>query len=123
MRLDRPLGVGAKGGHGPVRYEVERYEPGRLVLFRFTGPEGFHGHHCFSVETDTPQSALLKHELTITPRGPAVITWPIFFSPLHDALIEESFDRAELQAGLIPKMPAQRSLWVRFLRWTFSGLS
>ncbi|MDQ3135435.1 MAG: hypothetical protein M3Q76_11655, partial [Acidobacteriota bacterium] len=29
MKLDRPLGVGAKGGHGPIRYVVEAYEPGR----------------------------------------------------------------------------------------------
>jgi hypothetical protein len=29
MRFDRPLGVGARGGHGPVRYAVGAYVPGR----------------------------------------------------------------------------------------------
>jgi hypothetical protein len=29
MRFDRPLVVGADGGHGPVLYAVEAYEPGR----------------------------------------------------------------------------------------------
>lgn len=28
MRLDRPLGAGAVGGHGAIRYTVQRYEPG-----------------------------------------------------------------------------------------------
>lgn len=81
MRLDRPLAVGAEGGHGPVRYVVERYEPGRLVQFRFTRPAGFDGHHCFSVQAETAQSALLRHDLTITPRGLAIITWPLFSAP------------------------------------------
>ncbi len=36
MRLDRPLEVGASGGHGPIRYTVEAYEPGRWVRFRST---------------------------------------------------------------------------------------
>lgn len=31
MRLDGPLRVGADGGHGPVRYFVTNYEPGRRV--------------------------------------------------------------------------------------------
>jgi len=34
MRLDRPLQVGAAGGNGPIRYEVEAYDPGRRVQFR-----------------------------------------------------------------------------------------
>ncbi|MEU6669228.1 hypothetical protein [Streptomyces sp. NPDC046727] len=27
MRLDRPLGSGTRGGHGPVRYRVAAYVP------------------------------------------------------------------------------------------------
>jgi hypothetical protein len=30
-RFDRPLGVGASGGHGPVRYAVVEFIPGRMV--------------------------------------------------------------------------------------------
>jgi hypothetical protein len=29
MKFDRPLSVGAVGGHGPIRYTVESYQPGR----------------------------------------------------------------------------------------------
>jgi hypothetical protein len=35
MRLDRPLAVGAVGGHGPIRYAIESYQPGRRVVLRF----------------------------------------------------------------------------------------
>ena len=32
IEFDRPLGPGAEGGHGMIRYAVERYEPGRRVV-------------------------------------------------------------------------------------------
>ena len=56
MRFDRPLGVGAVGGHGPIPYAVEEYHPGRLVSFRFLGPRGFNGHHRFEVLPGGPQA-------------------------------------------------------------------
>ena len=31
MVLDRPLALGADGGHGAIRYYVSEYEPGRLT--------------------------------------------------------------------------------------------
>ena len=37
MRLDGPVAPGAAGGHGPIRYRVEAWQPGRLVRFRFAG--------------------------------------------------------------------------------------
>lgn len=33
VRLDRPLGVGASGGHGPIRYSVAAY----LIAMRLHG--------------------------------------------------------------------------------------
>ncbi len=50
MHFDRPLSVGAIGGHGPIRYVVESYRPGHSVQFRFTRPKGFLGYHRFEVE-------------------------------------------------------------------------
>jgi hypothetical protein len=38
MRFDRPLSVGASGGHGPIGYRIVEYQPGQRVRFRFTGP-------------------------------------------------------------------------------------
>ncbi len=117
MRLDRQLGIGASGGHGPVRYVVDTYEPGQSVRFRFTSPSGFHGHHAFTVSACADEgTTLLTHELTMTVTGLARVTWPLFFRPLHDALIEESFDRAESEVGSPPELPATRPLWTRILR-------
>src|SRR5918992_289513 len=43
--FDRPLSVGAKGGHGPIRYTVTAYEPGRLIEFEFDPGSGLRGLH------------------------------------------------------------------------------
>jgi hypothetical protein len=121
MRLDSPLGVGVAGGHGPVRYCVTAYEPGRRVQFKFTRPTGFHGHHTFMALGRAENTALMRHELVITLGGTAVITWPLFFRPLHDALIEDCLDRAERECGASISHHPARSLWTRVLRASFSA--
>jgi len=98
MRLDRPLGVGASGGHGPIRYTVEAYEPCRRVTFRFTVPRGFVGTHAFEVEPAGADQAWLRHKVKMRLRGPARLSWPLFFRWLHDALIEDALDRARAEA-------------------------
>jgi hypothetical protein len=120
MTLDRPLSVGAVGGHGPVRYTVEAYEQEQSVRFRFTAPRGFIGTHGFEVESLGEGTTRLRHVLEMKTSGWATVTWPLVFRPLHDALIEDSFDRAERSLGLEPH-PARWSPWVRLLRWVFSG--
>jgi hypothetical protein len=115
MRFDRPLGVGADGGHGPIRYHVEAYEPGRFVIFRFSGPAGLSGTHRFEVERDG-EGAILGHVID----GGAIVrfapVWILVFRPLHDALIEDAFDRAEAACTGSVERPARWSAWVRFLR-------
>jgi hypothetical protein len=115
MRFDRPLGVGAIGGHGPIRYTVETYEPGTLVRFRFTMPKGFQGSHRFECETVGVSKTRLRHVIEMEAKGPAVLTWPLMIRPLHDALIEDALDRAEAVAGAAPS-PRPWSRYVRFLR-------
>jgi hypothetical protein len=61
MTFDRPLGVGATGGHGPIRYRVSDYVPGRWVRFRFTGPRGFDGFHQFATDRADDGRAVLRH--------------------------------------------------------------
>jgi hypothetical protein len=116
MRLHRPLAAGARGGHGPVRYVVEEHEPGRRVVFRFTAPKGFDGTHAFAADADAVGCAVLRHELVMHATGPALLTWPLFFRPLHDALIEDALDCAE--GALTGRVPAPRrwSPYVRVLR-------
>src|SRR3712207_995665 len=61
LRFAGPLAAGVKGGHGPVRYVVEAYRPGRRIRFRFTAPAGFEGTHGFSVEEAEDGLARLVH--------------------------------------------------------------
>ena len=120
MKFDRPLGVGAKGGHGPVRYFVEEYTPGRSVRFRFTGPRGFDGYHgCEVIETEE-RAVVLRHTLQIEKRGPALVSWPLIFGPLHDALLEDALAQAQASLGQEPQV-RRWSPWVRFLRWSLTG--
>lgn len=114
MRREGPWETGTRAHHGPVHYIVEAWEPGRLIRFRFTRPRGFDGTHQFSVEK-TEGGTLLRHELAMRARGWALLSWPLVFRPLHDAVIEDGFDRAAgaLGHGLEGK---GWSLRVRMLR-------
>ncbi|MDS1269043.1 SRPBCC family protein [Lipingzhangella sp. LS1_29] len=119
MRLDGPLGPGARGGHGPIRYRVVDHQPSRTVRFRFDKPRGFRGYHTFVVEAhaDDPRNTVLRHTLSMRTTGLARLTWPLVYRPLHDALIEDSLDRAGRALGAAPERPARWSRYVRLLRW------
>jgi len=119
MQFERPLGVGARGGHGPIRYLVEAYVPGQSVKFRFTGPKGFDGYHGYEI-AETLDALVLRHTLQMTTRWFAVLSWPLLFRPLHDALIEDSLATARASLGQPPNSRPW-SPWVRFLRWVVSG--
>ncbi|MDQ3162431.1 MAG: DUF3995 domain-containing protein [Actinomycetota bacterium] len=95
--FDRPLGVGADGGHGAIRYSVVEYEPGRRIVFEFSPEGGLSGTHGFELEALGPDRSRLTHFLTaetsrwMRPIVPILIGW-------HDAMVETAFDRAELEA-------------------------
>jgi hypothetical protein len=115
MVLDKPLGVGARGGHGPIRYVVEEYEPGRRVVFRFTRPKGFHGTHSFTLNA-TEDGCELLHAIEMSVTGPALLTWPLVFRPLHDALLEDSLDKVESELSEGEWCWRDLALLVRLLR-------
>lgn len=120
MRLDRPLREGAKGGHGPIRYQVIQFEPGRRVRFKFTGPPGFEGFHEFILISRSQEETTIRHEIHMNAKGQSLFTWPVIFRPLHDALIEDAFNKAERQLGL-PAGDSDWSVWVRILRFLFKN--
>lgn len=115
MTFDRPLSVGALGGHGPIRYAVESYQPGRCIQFRFTRPQGFLGCHRFEIEPLGSEEAKLSHIIEMQVQGTARLSWLLAIRPLHDALIEDALDRAEVHTGGQPDRRSW-SLWVRLLR-------
>ncbi len=115
MRFDRPLQVGASGGHGPVRYVVESYVPGQAVTFRFAAPRGFLGTHAFSV-TPCAGGTVLSHTISMQALGIGALSWALVFRPLHDALLEDALTKAE-QSLTGRGTPIAWSVYVRILRF------
>lgn len=120
MEFDRPLGVGATGGHGPIRYFVEEYTPGKSIRFQFIGPKGFDGFHGFEIISDLKQSTVLRHTLKMETQGLAILSWPLVYRPMHDALLEDSLATAQVSLGVAPQIRVW-SPWVKVLRWVVSG--
>jgi hypothetical protein len=116
MRLDRPLAVGARGGHAAIRYEVTAHEPGRRVEFTFAPGIGARGTHTFTVSPLDADRALLRHEMVARLEGPMLLGWPLAVRWLHDALLEDLLDRAGDAVGAPPARRARPSAWVRLLR-------
>lgn len=119
MEFDGPLAVGASGGHGPVRYSVTEYVPGRRVEFRFGragATAGLDGRHFFEI-VPRRDHVVLRHVVDAECDFRNWLRWRFFIEPLHDALLEDAFAGAErtlVHAGT--KMPRWNP-WVRFLRW------
>jgi hypothetical protein len=119
MRFDRPLGVGADGGHGPIGYTVVAYEPAQRIRFHFTRPAGFDGWHELEALPDGDGTHLC-HTIEMNTTGPALLTWPLAIRWLHDACLEDAFATAEISLGLAPTI-VPWSPWVRLLRWAMTG--
>ncbi len=114
LKLDGGLTPGSQGGHGPIRYFVEEYQPGYSVQFRFTRPSGFHGTHALELKAHQ-HGCLLEHNLSMTTTFWGWFQWHLVYGPLHDALLEDALDRA---AGHFGQPPRNRhSPWVRLLRF------
>lgn len=116
MRLDRPVAMGADGGHGPIRYRVTEHEPGVRVRFAFHHDAGPDGYHEFLVEPLGPERCRLRHVVVGTPRGRMRVLWPVAVRWLHDAVIEDLLDNAERVVTGPVARPARWSPWVRTLR-------
>lgn len=116
MKLDRPLGIGATGGHGPIRYFVDAYAPSHAVRFRFTRPHGFDGWHCFEVIDATAAHCVLEHRIEMQARGFAALLWLLAIRPLHDMCVEEALSQAQISLGNQPK-PVIWPLYTKLLHW------
>ncbi|MGQ0841045.1 SRPBCC family protein [Actinokineospora sp.] len=121
LLLDRPLGVGAAGGHGPIRYTCTAYTPGRLVEFTFAPGLGVRGTHTLEVLDGPGGTSVLRHVLRGRPEGTGRAAWPLAIRWLHDALLEDLLDRAAAAVGHPPARRARWSPWVRVLRRLVGG--
>ncbi|MFZ1083638.1 MAG: hypothetical protein WAN35_01590 [Terracidiphilus sp.] len=122
MHFDRSLAVGAAGGHGPVHYSVEEYQPSNRIVFSFSAPRGFNGTHRFEIE-ERQGKTVLRHVIEMCAEGPALLSWPLIFRPLHDACLEDCLDRATLCLGIALTHPARWSPYVRLLRAVMRAVS
>jgi hypothetical protein len=116
MRLDRPVQVGAAGGHGPIRYRVVAHDPGRGVRFAFDPQVGIDGYHELTVEAAGPGRCVMRHVLHGRLRGRMRVLMPLVVRWLHDAVLEDLLDNAERAVGTGPDRPARWSPWVRLWR-------
>ncbi len=116
--FDGPLGEGARGGHGPVKYTVVEYVPGRRVVYRFDPlglVAGFDGRHHFEV-IPRRRDVLLRHVLEAECDAKTWLKWKVVVEPLHDALLEDALDGAEQRLHGRVEKPARWSPWVKGLR-------
>src|ERR687896_37514 len=95
IRFDRPLGVGARGGHGPIRYTIVAYEPGRLITFEFEPGSGLRGHHRPEVEPVGNGRARMRYVLDVEVDGIYRLGRPGFLS-MAQALVGGPFHTAGL---------------------------
>jgi hypothetical protein len=115
--FDRPLGVGADGGHGSIRYSVIEYEPGRRIVFAFSPDGALSGTHRFELEPLGGDRCRLTHVLEtetarwMRPLVPILIGW-------HDAMVETAFDRAELEATGSLQRRTRIPRWLRIANGT-----
>jgi hypothetical protein len=118
LQLDSPLGQGGRGGHGPVRYREESYEPGRRAAFVFEPAglgAGMLGGHEFEI-VPTAAGALLRHRLYASCGFGAWLKWALVVRPLHDALLEDALDKVELDLTGRIAHPARWNFLVKLLR-------
>ncbi|HWR16413.1 MAG TPA: hypothetical protein VN577_16440 [Terriglobales bacterium] len=114
MQFDRPLQVGATGGHGPIGYFVEEYVPGDRIVFHFLRPKGFNGTHGFYV-IPKDEGCILRHEMRMRASFTSTFQWIFVFRPLHDALLEDALYKAAGNFGN-PGSAPRWSWFVKFLR-------
>lgn len=115
MIFRKGLTVGAIGGHGPIKYSINSYIPGSSIEFTFVKPDGFKGVHRFEVTEIENNKTELKHTIDMMLSGKEILTWHIAIRWLHDALIEDCFDKVENQFSTNEK-ETKWNLWVVFLR-------
>lgn len=116
MQLDKGLTPGSRGGHGPIRYYIDELKPDRSIQFRFEKPLGFNGVHRLSIEPVDEQQTRLHHIIDMHTNGLGTVAWLIGIRWLHDALIEDAFDKIENRLCGTEKHTTWNR-WVKTLRW------
>lgn len=94
--FDGPMRLGALGGHGATRYRLEHYRPGRTAVFRFIAPRGYHGIHGFDIQPLEDGQTCLMHFTCLRLNRYHRLMWQVLVRWVHDALLGDLLDSAEL---------------------------
>jgi hypothetical protein len=116
MVLDRPVAVGASGGHGSIRYRVTAHEPGRRIELTLAPGQGLDGRITVTADPVGPDRTRVRIAAAGRLGGVMRLAWPLGVRWAHDAVLDELLDNAERAVGHEPARPARRSAWVRLLR-------
>lgn len=114
MRFCDGLEVGSRGGHGRIRYTIIDFKAGENIKFQFTKPLGFNGTHELKIEAISVDTTEICHEIRMNTTFKATFLWVFVIRWLHDALIEDAFDKVENNL-LIQKKVTPYKTWVKFL--------
>ena len=118
IRFKDGLVVGAKGGHGIIRYNIAKYIIGDSIYFEFTKPSGFIGYHNFKINHLGDSKAEVAHCIDMKTYGMSTFSWGSISRTLHDALTEDALDKIENQFSTEKKVSTY-SVWVKILRAYF----
>jgi hypothetical protein len=114
IKLDKGLQVGSTGGHGPIKYFVTDYQQDNSITFKFD-LKGFDGFHKFEISETEPNKTKLTHVIEMTTSGSATLKWALAIRWLHDAYIEDAFDKVENHFTK-DKKSSEWNWWVKTLR-------
>jgi hypothetical protein len=115
MKFKNGLKINSEGGHGPIRYVVIGYNPKEYVEFEFQKPNGFNGTHKFEIVGLNESKTEIKHTIEMRTTGLGTLAWLFAIRWLHDALLEDAFDKIENQLCPTEKKSAW-NFWVKSLR-------
>jgi len=115
MKFKDGLKKGSKGGHGQIRYTIEKYIQNEFIQFKFTSPKGFNGVHNFKINELENEKTELKHTIEMSIVGTDILNWIFIIKPLHNALLRDALDKVENQFKS-NNSKTEWSFWVKTLR-------
>ncbi|MFC0604848.1 hypothetical protein [Winogradskyella pulchriflava] len=122
IRFNDGMNIGSRGGHGFVRYTIIDFREGEYIKFQFSKPDGFNGIHELKITALNSNTTEIRHEINAKLSFKAVLLWVYAVRWLHDALIEDAFDKVE-NHFLAEKKETTYNVWVKLLRKIYKSKS
>ncbi|WP_298902798.1 hypothetical protein [uncultured Psychroserpens sp.] len=122
IRFKNGLKIGSKGGHGRIRYTIVEFDECTHIKFEFTKPDGFYGTHALNIKAISENECEISHVINARTSLKASFYWLFIIKWLHNALIEDAFDKVENYVSEVQKV-SQHSLWVQMLREFYKSKS